>query len=58
MNYSLSTLTSIADCDALLNPIQKEIDHLNFQKTSLARQQKKYAETTLEVFILTQLESL
>ncbi|WP_316823843.1 hypothetical protein [Pedobacter miscanthi] len=49
MNYSVSTLTSAADCDELLNLIQKENDDLAFQKISLERQQKKYAETTIEV---------
>lgn len=49
MSYSVSTLTSVADCDVLLNLIQKEVDDLSFQKTSLERQQKKYAETTVEV---------
>jgi predicted transcriptional regulator len=49
MEYSLSALTSAADCDALLNLTQKEVDDLSFRKTSLERQQKKYAETTVEV---------
>jgi predicted transcriptional regulator len=49
MEYSLSALTSVADCDALLNLTQKEVDDLAFRKTSLERQQKKYAETTVEV---------
>jgi predicted transcriptional regulator len=49
MEYSLSALTSVADCDALLNLVQKEVDDLTFQKTSLERQQKKYAETTVDL---------
>ncbi|MFW0716220.1 hypothetical protein [Pedobacter sp. N23S346] len=49
MNYSVSTLTAVADCDTVLALIEKERKDLSFRKLSLERQQENYATTTIEV---------
>ncbi|QPH40893.1 hypothetical protein [Pedobacter endophyticus] len=49
MNYSVSTLTTVADCDTVLALIEKEKKDLSFKKLSLERQQENYANTTVEV---------
>nr|WP_199157683.1 hypothetical protein [Pedobacter sp. ASV2] len=49
MNYSVTTLTTVADCDTVLALIDKETKDLSFRKLSLERQQENYANTTLEV---------
>jgi hypothetical protein len=49
MDYSVSTLTQIADCDTVLALIEKEKKDLSFKKLSLERQQENYANTTIEV---------
>ncbi|WP_316735844.1 hypothetical protein [Pedobacter aquatilis] len=49
MNYSVSTLTTVADCDTVLALIDKDKKDLSFRKLSLERQQENYANTTIEV---------
>lgn len=49
MNYSVTTLTKVADCDTVLALIEKEKKDLSHRKLSLERQQENYANTTLEV---------
>lgn len=49
MDYSVSTLTAVADCDTVLALIEKERKDLSFRKLSLERQQENYANTTIEV---------
>ena len=49
MDYSVSTLTAVADCDTVLALIEKEKKDLSFRKLSLERQQENYANTTIEV---------
>ncbi|WP_029289117.1 hypothetical protein [Pedobacter sp. R20-19] len=49
MDYSVSTLTEVADCDTVLALIEKEKKDLSFKKLSLERQQENYANTTIEV---------
>lgn len=49
MNYSVTTLTKVADCDTVLALIEKEKKDLSYRKLSLERQQENYANTTLEV---------
>lgn len=49
MNYSVTTLTTVADCDTVLALIDKEKKDLSFRKLSLKRQQENYANTTVEV---------
>jgi len=49
MDYSVSTLTELADCDTVLALIEKEKKDLLFRKLSLERQQENYANTTVEV---------
>jgi len=49
MDYSVSTLTELADCDTVLALIEKDKKDLSFRKLSLERQQENYANTTVEV---------
>lgn len=49
MSYSVSTLTTVADCDTVLALIEKEKKDLSFRKLSLERQQENYANATVEV---------
>ncbi|UKT64692.1 hypothetical protein [Pedobacter mucosus] len=49
MNYSVATLTALADCDTVLALIEKDKKDLSFKKRSLERQQENYANTTIEV---------
>lgn len=49
MDYSVSTLTAVADCDTVLSLIEKDKKDLTFKKLSLERQQENYANTTIEV---------
>ncbi|WP_130735274.1 hypothetical protein [Flavobacterium sp. J27] len=49
MNYSISNVTQIADCDVLLSWAEKEKAELTFKKISEERLTNKYASTSLEV---------
>lgn len=49
MDYSLSALTTVADCDAVLAMLGKEKRALELRKLSLESQQINYAENTVEV---------
>lgn len=49
MNYSLSNITQIADCDVLLNWAQKEKTELAFKKLSEERLVNRFTETSVEV---------
>ncbi|WP_284653286.1 hypothetical protein [Flavobacterium terrisoli] len=49
MNYSVSALTQISDCDALLTWANKEKADLNFKKLSDERLTVRYAETAQEL---------
>jgi len=49
MDYSVLTLTAVADCDTVLSLIEKDKKDLTFKKLSLERQQENYANTTIEV---------
>ena len=47
MMYSISNLTQVADCDALLAWAAREKADLNFKKLSDERMTSQYAETSL-----------
>ncbi len=49
MNYSISNLTQVADCNALLSWAAKEKADLNFKKISDERLTLKYGETAQEL---------
>ncbi|MDI1318403.1 hypothetical protein [Flavobacterium sp.] len=49
MNYSVSNLTQVADCNALLAWAGKEKADLSFKKLSDERLTVRYAETSLEL---------
>lgn len=49
MDYSVSTLTAVADCDTVLSLIEKDKKDLAFRKLSLERQQENYANNAIEV---------
>jgi hypothetical protein len=49
MNYSVSLISTTADCDLLLSLAAKEKGDLDFRKLSLERQRSSYAETAVEV---------
>ena len=48
-DYSVSQLTTVADCDAVLNIATKEKKDLEWKKLSLERQKEMYAENSVEV---------
>ncbi len=49
MNYSITNLTQVADCDALLSWAAKEQADLNFKRLSDERLTVRYAETAQEL---------
>lgn len=49
MNYSVSNLTQVSDCDVLLAWAQNEKADLTFRKLSVERLTNRYAETSVEV---------
>jgi len=49
MNYSISNLTQVADCNALLSWAAKEKADLTFKKLSDERLTTKYGETSQEL---------
>ncbi|WP_309640756.1 hypothetical protein [Flavobacterium sp.] len=49
MNYSITNLTQVADCDALLSWAAKEQADLNFKRISDERLTARYAENAQEL---------
>jgi hypothetical protein len=49
MNYSITNLTQVADCDALLSWAAKEQADLNFKRLSDERLTNRFAETAQEL---------
>jgi hypothetical protein len=49
MPYSVSSITTAADCDLLINMTNKQKNDLAYRKLSLERQRANYAETSLEL---------
>jgi hypothetical protein len=49
MNYSITNLTQVADCDALLSWAAKEQADLNFKRLSDERLTTRFAETAQEL---------
>lgn len=49
MNYSVDTLSTTADCDALLLVAEKEKSDLGFRKTSQERQKENYAANSIGI---------
>lgn len=49
MSYSISKITSVADCDLLLAWAAKEKADLNFKKLSEERLTTNYSETSIEI---------
>lgn len=49
MNYSVTNLTQVADCDLLLTWAAKEKADLAFKKTAEERMTVKFAETSFEI---------
>src|SRR5882757_2673313 len=49
MPYSVSSVTTAADCDLLINMTNKQKNDLTYRKLSLERQRTHYAETSLEL---------
>ena len=49
MPYSVSSLTTAADCDLMLTMVNKQKNDLSFRKISLERQQAHYAENAIEL---------
>ncbi|WP_298220788.1 hypothetical protein [Flavobacterium sp.] len=49
MNYSITNLTQVADCNVLLSWAAKEKADLNFKRLSDERLTTKYAETSQEL---------
>lgn len=49
MNYSITNLTQVADCDALLSWAAKEQADLNFKRLSDERLTARFAETAQEL---------
>lgn len=47
--YSVSNLTTVADCDVLLGMAQKEKSDLNFKKLSEERLVTNYSNTAVEI---------
>lgn len=48
-NYSVSQLSTVADCDAALNIAGKEQKDLEWKKLSLERQKESYANNAVEI---------
>jgi hypothetical protein len=49
MNYSLSNITQVADCNVLLARAEKEKADLVYKKLTVERVTQRYAETSIEV---------
>lgn len=49
MNYTVSLLTTEADCQALIDIAQSEKDGLNYRKTGLQRQRQTATLTSAEI---------
>ena len=49
MIYSLSKITSQADCDSLIQVANKEKDDLQYRKTTVTHQNASFANTAAEV---------
>lgn len=49
MNYSVSNLTQVSDCDVLLSWAQREKADLAFKKLSAERLTSKYADTSVQL---------
>lgn len=47
MNYSISNLTQVADCNSLLAWAAREKADLNYKKITIQRVSEKYAETSV-----------
>lgn len=47
MNYSISSLTVVADCNSLLAWAAREKADLNYKKITIERVSQKYAETSV-----------
>lgn len=47
MSYSVNKLTTVADCDSVLEIAAKEKADLEFRKTSLQRRQQSYSERSV-----------
>ena len=52
--YSISNITTIADCDVLLNMAGKELADLNFKKLSDERLVNNYSNTSVEISVILQ----
>lgn len=52
--YSISNLTTVADCDVLLNMANKEKADLNFKKLSDERLVNNYSNTSVEISVILQ----
>jgi len=52
--YSISNLTTVADCDVLLNMANKEKADLNFKKLSEQRLVNNYSNTSVEISVFLQ----
>ena len=50
--YSVTNLTTIADCDVLLNMANKEKADLNFKKLSDERMVNNYSTTSVEISVI------
>lgn len=49
MNYSVNKITSMADCDSLIEVANKEKDDLQYRKTTVTHQNANFASTAAEV---------
>lgn len=52
--YAVSNLTTVADCDVLLNMANKEKADLNFKKLSDERLVNNYSNTSVEISVILQ----
>lgn len=52
--YAVSNLTTVADCDVLLNMANKEKADLNFKKLSEQRLVNNYSNTSVEISVFLQ----
>ena len=52
--YSISNLTTVADCDVLLTMANKEKADLNFKKLSDERLVNNYSSTSVEISVMLQ----
>lgn len=50
--YAVSNLTTVADCDVLLNMANKEKADLNFKKLSDERLVNNYSNTSVEISVI------